>query len=92
MDLGCWGDVPEVMAELGLQEQRGRGVRQLGRFESSRTLRAQCPREVRGSVWSRPGSGDSVCSPENHRFSDRSIKTEETSGFGHFNVCERTIM
>ena len=72
MDLGCWGDVPEVMAELGLREQRGGGVRQLGKFELSRTLRAQGPREVWGSVWSRPGSGDSVCSPENHRFSDPS--------------------
>lgn len=35
MDLGCWGDFLEVMAELGWQEQRGGTLRQLGRHEGS---------------------------------------------------------
>lgn len=46
MDLGCWGNFLEVMAELGRQEQRGGNVRWPGRHEFSRRLRVINPREV----------------------------------------------
>ena len=60
MDLGCWGDFLEVMAELGWQEQRGGTMRQLGRHEGGswdsipRRTSSQiclCAESSHSSVW-----------------------------------------